>query len=203
MDPEATGDDPVSAAFWRQPDGRVAGIRYTRGQILDDVAMDALREAVRSGRPVIQIDLDAMFDTIERRIQNSARIAPQSSANPRCAWSSRPRPNPQPSIERRNDQVIAAKTNGPPCGGQPIQNHSGLRGERDTDDSPKGTSGTIPDPLTAALELAATGIPVFPCKDSKAPACANGFVDASTDPATIRRLFARSDAVLVGCPPAP
>lgn len=51
-----------------------------------------------------------------------------------------------------------------------------------------------------ALALAAQGIPVFPCLASKAPACKNGHLDASTDPATIRALFAAEGAALIGVP---
>lgn len=53
--------------------------------------------------------------------------------------------------------------------------------------------------LKHALKLAAAGIPVFPCRDDKAPACAGGFKAASTDPAVIRRLFA-DGAPLIGVP---
>lgn len=53
--------------------------------------------------------------------------------------------------------------------------------------------------LQAALDLAARGIPCFPCLESKAPACAGGFKAASTDPDTVRRLFA-SGAPLIGVP---
>jgi hypothetical protein len=44
--------------------------------------MDALREAVRSRRPVIQIDLDAMFDTIERRIREFCPNCPAVLGEP-------------------------------------------------------------------------------------------------------------------------
>ncbi len=51
----------------------------------------------------------------------------------------------------------------------------------------------------AALDLAARGIPVFPCLATKAPACAGGFKAASTDPDTVRSLFA-GGAPLIGIP---
>ncbi len=60
--------------------------------------------------------------------------------------------------------------------------------------------------LHAALDLAASGVPVFPCmsapgtKADKAPACAGGFKAASTDPDTVRRLFASPAAALIGVP---
>lgn len=54
--------------------------------------------------------------------------------------------------------------------------------------------------LQAALDLAARGVPVFPCLNTKAPACAGGFKAASTDPATIRAMFASPAAALIGVP---
>ena len=53
--------------------------------------------------------------------------------------------------------------------------------------------------LQAALDLASRGVPVFPCLDTKAPACPGGFKAASTDQNTVRRLFA-SGAPLIGVP---
>src|SRR3990167_9420355 len=50
----------------------------------------------------------------------------------------------------------------------------------------------MPSCLDAALAYAALGWRVFPCKlDSKKPATQHGFKDATTDPATIRQLFAK------------
>jgi len=59
--------------------------------------------------------------------------------------------------------------------------------------------------LTIALDLAAHGWPVFPCGRNKMPAIAKhdggrGFLDATRDPATIRAMFTRRNAVLVGVP---
>lgn len=56
-----------------------------------------------------------------------------------------------------------------------------------------------------ALALAATGLPVFPVTAKKAPAIpksegGKGFRDASTDPATIRKMFATPGAVHIGMP---
>jgi hypothetical protein len=58
--------------------------------------------------------------------------------------------------------------------------------------------------ITLALNLARNaGYPVFPCGANKKPAIpkeegGNGFLDATTDPDTIRRLFAHGNAALIG-----
>lgn len=49
----------------------------------------------------------------------------------------------------------------------------------------------------AAVSL---GLPVFPCAADKRPVTEHGFHDASTEPATIRRLFALPGAALIGMP---
>jgi hypothetical protein len=59
--------------------------------------------------------------------------------------------------------------------------------------------------LTVALNLAASGLPVFPCGPNKRPAISkaeggNGLHDATRDPVTIRRMFSRRNAILVGVP---
>ena len=54
--------------------------------------------------------------------------------------------------------------------------------------------------LHDALRLAAAGMPVFPCRADKKPACRHGFHDASRDPATIKRMFASRSAALIGVP---
>lgn len=62
------------------------------------------------------------------------------------------------------------------------------------------SSTTTPDPqdlIAAALALAAEGRAVFPMSLAKRPTCAHGILDASTDPTTIRRLFAAPGAALV------
>ncbi len=51
--------------------------------------------------------------------------------------------------------------------------------------------------LSAALELAAAGWPVFPCH-GKAPLTPHGFKDATTDPATIDRWWHRWPAATIG-----
>lgn len=62
------------------------------------------------------------------------------------------------------------------------------------------------DSLTeTALALALTGLRVFPCSSSKAPAIprsagGRGFLDATTDPVEIERMFAFPGAALIGVP---
>jgi Bifunctional DNA primase/polymerase, N-terminal len=52
--------------------------------------------------------------------------------------------------------------------------------------------------LNDALTLASVGLPCFPCKLSKRPACPHGFHDADTDPNALRELWAHSPGDLVG-----
>jgi Bifunctional DNA primase/polymerase, N-terminal len=54
--------------------------------------------------------------------------------------------------------------------------------------------------LSAALELAGRGIPVFPCDASKAPACAGGFKAATRDSARLKKLWRRYTGPLIGVP---
>jgi hypothetical protein len=52
----------------------------------------------------------------------------------------------------------------------------------------------LPQPLAAALDYAAQGLPVFPCiPRGKTPAVARGFHAATTNPATIRRFWTDPD----------
>jgi hypothetical protein len=52
--------------------------------------------------------------------------------------------------------------------------------------------------LEAALELAAGGLPVFPCSLSKRPTCPTGFKAAVQDPVSVRELWRLHPGVLVG-----
>lgn len=51
-----------------------------------------------------------------------------------------------------------------------------------------------------ALSLAAEGLPVFPCRENKAPTCPAGFKEATSDPAGVRDLWARYHGPLIGVP---
>jgi hypothetical protein len=51
--------------------------------------------------------------------------------------------------------------------------------------------------LAAALGL---GLPVFPCRASKKPACPNGYLDAAIDPEEIEQLWDRHPGPLIGVP---
>lgn len=60
-----------------------------------------------------------------------------------------------------------------------------------------------------ALQLAASGLPCFPCNADKRPSIGEhephgrGFHSATTDPAILQVMFARDNAVLVGVPTGP
>lgn len=51
-----------------------------------------------------------------------------------------------------------------------------------------------------ALTYARKGISVFPCNQNKSPATKNGFLDATTDEATIKRWWRRNPSSLIGSP---
>jgi hypothetical protein len=61
-------------------------------------------------------------------------------------------------------------------------------------------SPTFSQALTAALKLAANGLPVFPCASNKAPCTPNAFYDASTDPAIVEELWHDHPGGLIGVP---
>lgn len=54
--------------------------------------------------------------------------------------------------------------------------------------------------MTAALELAGRGLPVFPVSTDKNPVIRTGFKAASTDPAAVVRMFRHPAAALIGVP---
>jgi hypothetical protein len=56
----------------------------------------------------------------------------------------------------------------------------------------------MPTPLSAALELAATGLLCFPVAASKCPTTPHGLLDASTDPGALPKLWAQHPGPLVG-----
>jgi hypothetical protein len=58
--------------------------------------------------------------------------------------------------------------------------------------------------LHAALAVAATGLPVFPCRpDNKRPLTENGFYDATTDREEIERQWRKHPRALIGVPTGP
>ena len=64
---------------------------------------------------------------------------------------------------------------------------------------------TAAELLAVALSTAASGLPVFPCTADKCPCIAKteggrGFLDATTAPTEIKRLFAHPGARLIGVP---
>ena len=63
------------------------------------------------------------------------------------------------------------------------------------------TSETFPTHMARALAYAAHGIPVFPCQPrAKSPITANGFHDASTDPAVIESWWSRTPTANIAMP---
>lgn len=54
--------------------------------------------------------------------------------------------------------------------------------------------------LVAALEFAAAGLPVFPCKRTKGPLTPHGFKDATTDKVQIRQWWSNWPRAMIGMP---
>ncbi len=54
--------------------------------------------------------------------------------------------------------------------------------------------------VDTALELAVHGLSVFPCNDKKEPLTPKGFLDATTNPDIIRKLFSAPAAKMIGVP---
>jgi len=73
--------------------------------------------------------------------------------------------------------------------GRPLAEPLSLRGD--------GMSYAV---LTKALDLAAAGIPVFPCAADKRPTCPHGFKDASCEPEAVRALWCDHPGPLIGVP---
>lgn len=59
-------------------------------------------------------------------------------------------------------------------------------------------SPVVSDLIEAAIEWAEAGVPVFPTGSDKRPLTANGFYDASTDPAVIKEMFEAAGSRLFG-----
>lgn len=65
--------------------------------------------------------------------------------------------------------------------------------------------GNLVGVVRDALEIAAAGIPVFPCASNKMPAIGKkeggrGFLDATCDPGAVESFFGRANAQLIGVP---
>lgn len=54
--------------------------------------------------------------------------------------------------------------------------------------------------IEIAVTYASMGIPVFPVTQSKRPVTKNGFLDATTDTATVRKWWRKNPNYLIGCP---
>ena len=61
----------------------------------------------------------------------------------------------------------------------------------------RGLGPQAPNLADAAIAI---GLPVFPCDAQKRPLTPNGYKDATSDPAAIRRMFAMPGAAMIGMP---
>ncbi|MEK9736572.1 MAG: bifunctional DNA primase/polymerase [Candidatus Nanopelagicales bacterium] len=95
---------------------------------------------------------------------------------------------PASSGGRKRKTVRQVKS---PRGGNP--------GAKDRTGERSGGGGPT-DPSLEALALIRKGIPVFPCKRSKAPYTRKGFLDATTDEAQVRAWWLAWPDALVGVP---
>ena len=64
----------------------------------------------------------------------------------------------------------------------------------------EGTDPIMTKNLDCVAALIGAGVPVFPCREDKRPACPHGFRDASTDKATVSDLFSLPGSCLVAVP---
>jgi Bifunctional DNA primase/polymerase, N-terminal len=62
------------------------------------------------------------------------------------------------------------------------------------------TASGVTRALNTALSLASMGLPCFPCAVSKRPSCPHGFLNASSEQAELRELWAKHPGILVGVP---
>ena len=81
---------------------------------------------------------------------------------------------------------------------QDAANVMGLDNPHTNDHQNSRKSSEINGYVDQILALAARGLPVFPCRPDKSPYTKNGFRDASSDPETIRRWWAKWPDALVG-----
>jgi hypothetical protein len=57
--------------------------------------------------------------------------------------------------------------------------------------------------MTAIDEVVTLGLPAFPCREDKSPACPHGHLDATSNPIALRNLLRRYPSPLVGVPTGP
>ena len=85
----------------------------------------------------------------------------------------------------------------------PAMSEPGRHTDRSSGTTPAGIYSVTTNhrpPVEVALELAASGLPVFPCGPNQRPVIRNGHLGATTDPAIIRAIFKPRNATLIGVP---